>query len=193
MATTLKKKRRPVEVEAEAAPAKSFLGVVRSDDEYAKFKKVVERTQARVKAPDDLKEAFALHTSRLSPQMYDNKQFSAKSIMEAHSKDLQARSRIEKMRSIMTLHLSYLKEAEKALTQYVTDRYKDEMSDFSNQDQRKAFLGRLTRVSASLMSEMETAIGIFDNLIKDIDQAGFKLNGMLGALELIVNAKGKVL
>lgn len=176
------------------APApKSFIGVVRADDEYVKFKKVVERTQARVNVQEDVKEAFALHASRLSPQMYDNKQFSAKNILEAHSKDLQARSRMEKLRSTATLHLSYLREAEKALTYYVTDKYRSEMSDFTNQEQRKAFLGRLLRTSAALTQEMETGIDVLDKLIRDIDQSGFQLKGMLGALELIVNAKGKVL
>lgn len=171
----------------------SFIGVVRADEEYKKFKRIVEQTQSRLNIVADLNEAFALHTSRLSPTMYDKKQFSAKSILEAHAKDLQARSRMETLRSKATLHLSYLDAAEKALTDYVVDKYKEHMSDFSNQEQRKAFLGRVLKTAAAISKEGETMLKILDNLIKDIDQAGFQLKGMLSALELIVNAKGKVL
>lgn len=185
------KKTKTAEVKAEAP--RSFIGVVRADDEYAKFKKIVERTQSRLNISADLQEAFALHASRLSPTMYDKKQFSAKSILEAHSKDLQARSRMEALRSKATLHLSYLEAAEKALSDYVIDKYRSEMSDFTNQEQRKAFLGRLLRASNALSKEGEMMLKVLDNLIRDIDQSGFQLKGMLGALELIVNAKGKVL
>lgn len=171
----------------------SLLGLIRADAEYKKFKLIVERTQGKLKIQEDLNEAFALHTSRLSPQMYDKKQFSGKSLLEAHAKDLAARSRMERIRTNATLNLSYLHEAEKAMSNYVLDKYKDDMSEFSNAEMRKAFLGRLLRVSYSISSEGQTMLDILDKLIKDIDQAGFNLKGMLGALELITNAKGSVL
>lgn len=174
-------------------PSRSLLGTIREDAEYKKFKLVLQRTQERLDIQKDLNEAFALHTSRLSPTMYDKKQFSAKAILEAHAKDLAARSRMEALRTKATLHLSYLHEAEKALSNYITDKYKDDMSDFSNQEQRKAFLGRVLRMSQAFSKEGETMLDILDKLIKDVDQSGFQLKGMMSALELIMNAKGKVL
>ena len=163
---------------------------VRASSSFKTYQKILQTAQGSIELDALRSEALGLHTSRTSRQLYGAKQYSGRSVMEALLKDLSFRARLVEIRVKVSISISNLEEAIKAMRRYVSTEYADDLREFSTSDQRKSFVDRILKSGLEYLGEGQTLIDMLDMLIKDIDQASFQLRNAVEILKLLSDAKG---
>lgn len=171
----------------------SLLRSIREDAQYKQYMKIRERAFLKLDLEQLHNEAMGLHAARTSRQLYGNRQFSGKAVMEAELKDLTSRARLVEIRVKVAVAVSTLNEAIKAVKRYISTEYADDLSEFSSATQRTAFVERVLKSGLQDVAEAQSLISVIDILVKDIDQAGFTLHNATEVLKLLSNVKGKII
>lgn len=171
---------------------KSLIQEVRDTDQYQTFKKIFSRIREKLDFEKSRKEALSLHSSRTSRELYADKQYSLKKLMDATLKDLSFRSRMVEMRVQASIQLSTLDEALKSARRFVSTEYDEELREFSTSDQRRDFVNRILKNAVEFNAEGQALIELLDQLIKDIDQSSHQLRHLIDCLKLLDSSKGKV-
>ena len=171
-----------------------LLSEIRSGAQYKKYQKILEAAQTGLDLDVLRAEALGSHSARTSRQLYGSKQYSPKALVDAVYKDLAFRSRMVEIRVKVSVALSNLDEASKAMRRYISTEYSDDLLDFSTADQRRSFVDRVLKVGLAYLAEGQALLDMMDSLIKDCDQAGFSLRNAVETLKLLDGSKsGKVI
>jgi hypothetical protein len=92
-----------------------------------------------------------------------------------------------------SVQLSILHEAVRSIRKYISTEYADDLREFSTVEQRRSFVDRTVKSALAFLEEGDTLIETLDHLIKDIDQAGFRLRDSTEVLKLLSEGRGRVL
>lgn len=168
----------------------SLIKAVKEDSQYKTFKRILEETRRHVKIDESLEEARRLHTSRESRAMVGKDRYSAKRIIDAAAKDMSVRARLVEIRVSNDKKMSHLREAMEAIRRYISTEYADDLKDFSNAEQRRAFVDRVLKAANSLVAESEQLLSTLDHLIKDLDQSSHSMRHIVDCLKLMENKHG---
>lgn len=172
----------------------SLLTDIRAGAQYKKYQKILEAAQTGLDLDSLRGEALGSHAARTSRQLYGSRQYSPKSLIDAIYKDLSFRSRIVEIRVRVSVAMSNLEEASKAMRRYISTEFSDDLREFSTADQRRAFVDRVLKVGLAYLAEGQALLDLLDSLIKDADQAGFGLRNAVETLKLLDGSKsGRVI
>lgn len=166
------------------------LAVIRDDEEYKKFRKVIKLELERLNLDQDQKEVLSLHSSRLSRTIYDKRQYSAQILVDASMMDLAFRSRMVEIRVKASLHVSIMEAAIASIRKYLYSKYIQ--SNFSNEAARQSYIDTVLKSYLREVEKAKAFLQLCDTLVKDIDQAAFNLRNMLECLKLLSETKGKI-
>lgn len=169
----------------------SLLQDIRNDPQYKKFKVIFARTQERLDLQRNLQEALTLHAGRSSRSLYGKNQFSIKALISASLKDCSWRARMVEIRVQASIQLSILKEAVNALRKYLSTEYSDDLTEFKNIEQRRAFVDRAIKDALAFLDEGNSLLETIDALVSDIDKTSFHLRNMLEGLKLMSEGRGR--
>jgi hypothetical protein len=172
--------------------SESLKELIKSDDEYRKFRKIVTTVRDRLNIEKDTSEALASHASRTSRSLYGNKSYNPRAIVEASLHDLSNRSRLVELRVKCDIQISHLHEAVKSIRKYLGTEFKDALSMHKTIADRSAAIDGYIKTALSVEAEGKALVDMLDFLIKDIDQANFSIRATINALEL-VDSKGKTI
>lgn len=168
----------------------SLIKEVKGDPQYITFKRILEETRRHVKIDESMEEARRLHTSRESRALTGKDRYSAKRIIDAAAKDMSVRARLVEIRVSNDKKMSHLREAMEALRRYVSTEYADDLKEFSNAEQRRAFVDRVLKAANGLVAESEQLLNTLDHLIKDLDQSSHSMRHIVDCLKLMENKHG---
>ena len=163
---------------------------IKEDENYLKFKRIVERIQKRVNIEDATQEALSLHASRSSRSIAGEQRYSPMVLIDANLKDLSFRARLVEIRVRNDLQFATLREAIEAMRRHISTEYSDDLREFSTADQRKAFVDRVIKQAKEFLAEGEALINMIDILIKDIDQCNFSMKNTIECLKMLADSKG---
>ena len=167
------------------------LAIIREDEEYKKFRKVIKLELERLNLEQDQKEVLSLHASRLSRTIYDKRQYSAQILIDASMMDLAFRSRMVEIRVKASLHVSIMEAAISSIRKYLYSKYVQ--SSFSNESARQSYIDTVLKAYLKEVEKAKAFLQLCDTLVKDIDQAAFNLRNMLECLKLLSETKGKII
>jgi hypothetical protein len=170
----------------------SIIGDIRSDPEYAKFKGILLKVRERLKVDKDRGEALSMHAGRTSRQLFGRKQYSHKSLIDASLNDLACRSRLVEIRVQCSMQIDLLHDAVKAMKNFITGKYVEELAEYKTVGQRNAVIERVVAAALVTESEGQALIKLLDNLIGDIDKASFHLRNMVETLKLLSDKPGQI-
>lgn len=170
-----------------------LLVIIREDEEYQKFRKVIRLELERLKLEQDQKEVLSLHASRLSRGIYDKRQYSAQMLIDASMMDLSFRSRIVEIRVKASLHISIMEAAIGSIRKYLYSKYVQSSSSFSTENSRQSYIDTILKSYIKEVEKAKAFLQLCDTLVKDIDQATFNLRNMLECLKLLSETKGKII
>lgn len=170
-----------------------LIAEIREQQQYKKFKKVVSVARERLKIDTDRTEALSLHAGRTSRKLFGEKQYSAKSVMEASLIDLSYRSRLVEIRVQCSLTVATLDAGLDAIRRYINTEFTDDLEAYKTVGQRKDFVDRIVASALDLVNEGKSLMDMLDFLIKDIDTASFQLRNTMEILKMLSEAKGRIL
>lgn len=170
-----------------------LLVIIREDEEYQKFRKVIRLELERLKLEQDQKEVLSLHASRLSRSIYDKRQYSAQILIDASMMDLSFRSRIVEIRVKASLHISIMEAAIGSIRKYLYSKYVQSSNNFSTENSRQSYIDTILKSYIKEVEKAKAFLQLCDTLVKDIDQAAFNLRNMLECLKLLSETKGKII
>jgi hypothetical protein len=168
----------------------SLIKEVRQDPQYETFARILEQTKKRVNIEGSVEEALSLHASRTSRALNGNDRYSPKKLIDASFKDLSVRSRLVEIRVKNDKQMSHLREAMKALRRYISTEYADDLREFSNAEQRNAFIDRVMKAANTFLAEGDACQDTIDHLVKDLDQAGHNMRHAIDCLKILQNKNG---
>jgi hypothetical protein len=164
---------------------------IRESSDYKRFKKIVQQVQARLNIEKDTEEALALHAGRTSRKLYGDKRYSPKSLLDASSNDMGARSRLVEIRVRYSKQIDVLHEACKAMKHSMLTNFADSISaKFKTVGARNSFTETMIASALEVQHEGDALIKLLDTLIEDIDKTGYHLSNMTDILKLLENSKG---
>ena len=169
------------------------LAVIRDDEEYKKFRKVIKLELERLNLAQDQKEVLSLHSSRLSRTIYDKRQYSAQILIDASMMDLAFRSRIVEIRVKASLHISIMETAIASIKKYLYSKYIQTSASFGTENARQSYIDTVLKAYLKEVEKAKAFLQLCDTLVKDIDQAAFNLRNMLECLKLLSETKGKII
>jgi hypothetical protein len=170
----------------------AFLGELKGDDEYKKFREILRNTRTKLNIEKDRTEAFVLMSGRSARSLHGKKQFSPRALMEASANDLSARARLVEIRMRAKVHIDLLAEAGEALKAHIFTEYSDIMRLVGTSEHKKALVDRVQKTAKTLIAEANALIELLDQIIKDIDSASFQLRNIMETLKLLDGTKGKI-
>jgi len=168
----------------------SLIQEIRGDANYKKFCGILEVTRTSIDLDKSMREVMSLHLSRTSRNLLGADRYSPKRLIDASLKDLSNRSRMVEIRVRNDMALSHLREAIKALRRYISTEYADDLKEFSTVDQRRSFVDRIMKSANQLVSEGEALLSTIDQLVTDIDKAGYNIKAVVSCLQLLEGSKG---
>lgn len=171
----------------------SLLDDIRADLTYKKFKTILMTTKGKLKLEEAEAEALSLHLSRTSRTMSGADRYSAKKLIDAAYKDLACRSRLVEIRVKNDKYLSHLIEATASMSKYIRTEYADDLKEFGASLERTAYVDRVLKVARDTIQEGKQLLDMLDQLIKDVDQAGFQIKAVVALLTLLSEKRGQVL
>ncbi|QRE00287.1 hypothetical protein [Burkholderia phage BCSR5] len=174
------------------ASPKKLKKLLKEDEEFVKFKRLVKRASEALDIEKDRSEALNLHTSRTARNLYGKAQFSAPKIADASARDLAGRSRLVEIRVRARVNLSIIEKAVKTIKGHIHANYKSALQDYRTKGEREAFIESVLGIYLEKLTEGEALLEMLDFLIKDIDQSGFALKNMTEVLKLMSETHGKV-
>jgi len=164
---------------------------IRESQDFRKFKKIVAQVESRLNVEKDYEEAQALHSGRTSRKLYGDKRYSGKSIIEASSNDMAARSRLVEIRVKASRQIDVLHDACKAMKHSMLTNFSDEINKrFTTVGARTAFAETMIARALEIQTEGAGLIKVLDSLIEDIDKSGYHLSNMADVLKLLDSRKG---
>jgi hypothetical protein len=163
---------------------------VKKDKKYTRFARIIQLVSDRLNIEKDRQEAMALHASRTSRALHGGKRYSPRALIDANLKDLSTRARLVEMRVKASYQVEVLEDACEAMRHHLVTEYNQELRSYSTEAQRGAFIKRVQRQALELMAESKSLLDMFDQIIKDIDQASYALRATLDSLKLLDGAKG---
>lgn len=171
----------------------NIVATVKKDSQFTEFKNVWTRLIKDFDPDSAVSECQALHNSRLSTKIRDNKgQFSPQMLIDASAIDLSTRSRMSYIAANLQLRLSKLESAIDAMDNLITSKYCPEFEIKTVDDKRK-FVKRVLKSYVITFEKGKAALEFIEALIKDIDQAGFNLRNMVDCVKLLSETKGKII
>lgn len=168
----------------------TLIKAIRKDPQYEIFVRILEHTKTRVNIEGSIAEAMSLHAGRTSRSLTGNDRYSPKKLIDASFKDLSVRSRLVEIRVKNDKYMSHLREGMKALRRYISTEYADDLREFSNAEQRNAFIDRVMKSANTFLSEGEASLTTIDHLVKDLDQAGHNMRHAIDCLKILQNKNG---
>ena len=164
---------------------------IRESQDFRKFKKIVAQVESRLNVEKDYEEAQALHSGRTSRKLYGDKRYSGKSIIEASSNDMAARSRLVEIRVKASRQIDVLHDACKTMKHSMLTNFSDEINKrFTTVGARTAFAETMIARALEIQTEGAGLIKVLDSLIEDIDKSGYHLSNMADVLKLLDSRKG---
>ena len=168
---------------------------IRESGDYKKFRKIVSQVEARLNIDKDFEEAQALHNGRTSRKLFGDRRYSPKSLLDASSNDMSARSRLVEIRVRASKQIDILKEACDAMKYSMLTNFSTEINKrFTTVGARKAFTETMIARALEIQGEGQAFIKALDSFIEDIDKSGYHLSNMTDLLKLLESSKaGKII
>ena len=164
---------------------------IRESSDYRKFKRIVTQVEARLNLEKDYEEAQALHSGRTSRKLYGDKRYSPKSLLDASSNDMGARSRLVEIRVRCSKQIDVLKDACDAMKYSMLTNFSSEINKrFTTVGARKAFTETMIARALEVQNEGQAFIKALDSFIEDIDKSGYHLSNMTDILKMLDQTKG---
>lgn len=170
-------------------PKSAIMAALKEDAQYKKFRNIVATLRLSINTEKDMTEALSLHSSRTSRGLYA-KPKGPRILLEASLMDMSFRSRLTEIRIQLSSHTAILEEAIKAIKRYLNTEFSDELNMYSNVEQKKNMIERIIASALDLQASCESTIATIDDLIKDIDNAGFHLRNAVEILKLLDGSRG---
>lgn len=168
----------------------SLISDIRAHSEYKKFKAILSKVRERVNIDRDRAEALSMHAGRTSRRLHGAKQYSPKSLIDAALNDAACRSRLVEIRVQCSIQIDLLHDAVKAIKQYITTEFYEDLNAYKTVGQRNALIDRVVNSALTTESEGQALIKLLDDLINDIDKVSYHLKIMMSALQLLDGNKG---
>lgn len=168
---------------------------IRDSSDYKKFRKIVTQVESRLNVEKDYEEAQALHSGRTSRKLYGDKRYSGKSLIDASSNDMAARSRLVEIRVKVSRQIDILHDACKAMKHSMLTNFSEEINKrFTTVGARAAFAETMIARALEIQTEGAGLVKVLDSLIEDIDKSGYHLSNMADVLKLLSDTKaGRVI
>lgn len=164
---------------------------IRESSDYKKFRKIVVQIESRLNIDKDFEEAQSLHAGRTSRQLFGDKRYSPKSLLDASSNDMGSRSRLVEIRVRCSRQIDILHDACKAMKQSMLTNFSAEIgAKFKTVGDRLAFVETMMANALEVERSGQAFLKVLDTLIEDIDKSGYHLSNMTDILKLLDSSKG---
>lgn len=164
---------------------------IRESSDFKKFRKIVTQVESRLNVEKDYEEASALHAGRTTRKLYGDKRYAPKSIIDASSNDMAARSRLVEIRVRCSRQIDVLHDACKAMKHSMLTNFSTEINKrFTTVGARTAFAETMIARALEIQHEGQSLIKVLDSLIEDIDKSGYHLSNLTDVLKLLDSRKG---
>lgn len=170
-------------------PKSAIMSALKEDAQFKKFRNIVATLRTAINVEKDTAEALSLHSSRTSRNLYKLPK-GPRSLLEASLMDMSFRSRLTEIRIQLASNGAILEEAVKAIKRYINTEFNDELNAYSNVEQKRNMVERVIASALDLQASCESTIATIDDLIKDLDQAGFHLRNAVEIMKILDGSKG---
>jgi hypothetical protein len=164
---------------------------IRDSSDYKRFKRIVAQVETRLNIEKDYEEAQSLHAGRTSRKLYGDRRYSPKSLLDASSNDMGARSRLVEIRVRCSKQIDILHDACKAMRHSMLTNFSEQINKrFTTVGARTAFTDTMIARALEIQNEGQSLLKVLDALIEDIDKSGYHLSNMTDVLKLLESSKG---
>ena len=171
---------REVEVEDELPPLKDTL---LSDSAFKQYRRLVKTIEENHDLDSYYTECITMHSGRLSPTLI-GAAVSPEKLSQAVRQDVSYRSRYVKIRVNLTMQVSALEEALKAMRRHMAVKYRPWVSHLSLKTDRAEYLNRYLSRGTALATRMTTIAKCIDRFVEDIDACHWQMKIAKDCIEL---------
>ena len=167
---------------------KALRKLLRKDDEYAKFKNILQYASSLAEFDNYCAEMETMHQGRKSRTLA-HKSISTKRLVDAVLQDASYRSRCVEIMMTVNKASRLLHSATEAMRSHIFAKYKPYLANYRTKAERDTYVNDLLKEAVSKLADYERILDMAKYIIEDIDKFSWASRNVIQAMEIMYRAE----
>lgn len=166
--------------------------LLRKDDEYAKFKNILQYASSLAEFDNYCAEMETMHQGRKSRTLA-HKSISTKRLVDAVLQDASYRSRCVEIMMVVNKASRMLLSATEAIRGHIFSKYKPYLANYRTKAERDTYVNNILKEAVAKLADYERIIEMAKYIIEDIDKMSWSARNILQGLELMLQRENNLI